>query len=248
VGFLFKYYFRFQPLMRLLIVLILLPMVYSCGGGHAGSERPAQGGGITLSQPAASPLDNRGIVTGYMSFYDSIGQLSESISKVIPEGFLPMDTAIGDLNLDGIDDVLLVVKNEKEHTIHTEDDTMQYDRPLLLLLGTADGTYSVVRRNDHVVLCINCSGAVSSDPYNDLKIKNGFFSVEHGVDEGPQHWSQVTTFRYNKQEGEWYLFKEGHQVYDPIHEDGDTVEGQQAQVKTKKDFGVITFAKYKIAD
>jgi hypothetical protein len=234
--------------MRLMIILIGSFLLYSCSNRTERSERTETGDEVVFSQNENRNSKEAEITTEYMSFFDSIGQQPEAVSKVIPKGFLPLDTAVGDINLDGIDDIILVAKNVKEHTIHDFDDTIQYDRPLLLLLGASDGTYAVVRRNDNVVLCINCSGAVSSDPYNDLKIKNGFFSVEHGVSEGPQHWSQVTTFMYDKLQKEWFLFKEGHEVYDPVQEEVGASERKHTEVKTKKDFGIIPFEKYKIAD
>lgn len=227
--------------MRLLQIMLVISVFSSCGSRTEEQDKP---GSNPASGPAELPAPKvNATKTEYHSFYDSIGQLPEPILGLIPDGFLPLDTAVGDLNLDGIDDVLLVAKNEKEHSLHDQDDTTQFDRPLLILLRAANGKYELLRRNDKAVMCINCSGAVASDPYNDLKIKNGFFSVEHGVAEGPQHWNRIITFRYDRQKNEWYLFKDGLEAYNPLQEDeGSTV------IKTKKDFGNVPFEKYKLAD
>ena len=185
------------------------------------------------------------------TYIDSIGELPVQISKHIPEGYAVLDTAIGDLNMDGINDVLLAICHKGEDTLSDFANGHEEKRPLLLLLGQADQSYSLARRNDNVVMCIDCSGVmVRSDPFTGLKIRNGYFSVEHGVAEGPQHWNRVTTFRYDKEKKEWYLHKDGGASYtlsdDPNSEDG--MKKVHEDLKTTKDFGEITFEKFKPLD
>ena len=183
----------------------------------------------------------------YMSFIDPIKSLPEAVLKLIPDGYLVLDTAIGDLDLDGTNDMLLVVKNKFEDTLTYPNDSPQFARPLLILIGKPDGTYSLAKRNDSVIMAINSSGFAQSDPFTGLKIKNGFFSVEHGVSEGPQHWELVTTFKYDKEQREWFLFKEGNVDYemnDSQDPDADAMKKVYDKVKTKKDFGVVPFEKY----
>ncbi len=183
----------------------------------------------------------------YISFIPIIGTLSTQVSKFIPKGYVPLDTAIGDVNQDGINDLLLVVRGKGEDTVfYPTDEEYKEHRSLSILLGQQDGSYIQARRNDNLVMCINCSGVVRSDPFTGLKIKNGFFSVEHGVAEGPQHWETVTTFKYDREKKEWYLFKIGSVSQFPNDDTAPNADAMKTytETKTKKDFGLIPFEKY----
>ena len=186
----------------------------------------------------------------YQPSIESIGAQPESIAKYVPKDDLVLDTAIGDLNLDGINDVLLVIRSKWEDTIgYPADDGVDLKRPILILLGQPDGSYTQVAKNDSAIMCINCSGIARSDPFTGLKIKNGYFSIEHGVAEGPQHWETVTTFKYDKEQKQWFLFKDGMNSYklNPNNDpDADAMTKENGTLRTKKDFGVVPFEKYKL--
>ncbi len=183
----------------------------------------------------------------HVTFIDSIEILPPQISKFVPEGYLPLDTAKGDLNLDGINDVLVVIRKKDEDSLTFFIDSVEQKRPLMILIGQTDGTYILEKRNDDVVMCIACSGIVRSDPFTGLVVKNGCFSVEHGVAEGPQHWETITTFKYDKEKKEWYLFKDGtvsYKMNDSQDMDAEVMVKDYENIKTKKDFGIIPFEKY----
>jgi hypothetical protein len=90
----------------------------------------------------------------------------------------------GDLNRDGIEDGIEMY----------EDDNG--DRELVLFLGTKKGSFKKVATNSTVVLRADEDGA-RGDPFMDVVIKNGYFSVEHYG--GTAHrWKIITTFKYSK--------------------------------------------------
>lgn len=160
--------------------------------------------------------------------------LPEKILKFIPKGYALIDTAMGDLNLDNFQDIILVLKTIGEDTAL---DATEYKRPLLLLLGGADKTFTLAARNDNVVYCYQCGGAFG-DPYDGVTIKKGLFAVYHfgGTND---RWSNEITFKYSKANGEWYLLKivdKGWNVFN--------LDKVDSTVKTKKDFGIVPFEKY----
>ncbi len=160
--------------------------------------------------------------------------LPQKILKFIPKGYALIDTAMGDLNLDKFPDIILVLKTIGEDTAF---DATEYKRPLLLLLGRTDKTYTLTSRNDNVVYCNQCCGAFG-DPFIGVEIKNGLFTVNHfgGTND---RWSNEITFKYSKTGKNWYLFKivdKGWNVFHP--DDVGTI------IKTKKDFGIVSFKKY----
>ncbi len=72
--------------------------------------------------------------------------------KFVPSGYLVMAKASGDINQDGLSDMVLVLRNKFEKF---NGDTT---RPLLILFGDGRGKYRFFARNDSVVLCFSCGG------------------------------------------------------------------------------------------
>jgi len=167
--------------------------------------------------------------------FKKTGTLDEIISFNHSE-YEIMDTAIGDLNRDLYPDLIVIykAKNEEEKSNASEDDVV---RPLVIYLGQQDGTYTLKSWNSKIVLCYSCGGTMG-DPYQDLVIKNGYFTVEH-YGGSAWRWSRFITFKYVAKDSTWYLHKDGgdsYHVSDP--DQGET------KVRTTKDFGMISFENY----
>ena len=118
---------------------------------------------------------------------------------------------------------------------------------MLLFLGQPDQTYKLVHRNDNAVYCFDCGG-VFGDPFTGVTIKNGYFSIEHGI-AGGQHWEQVITFKYDKLKKDWFLYKDHFVSYKFNESDDPNAEALVLDVdkmRTKKDFGIIPFGKFDV--
>jgi hypothetical protein len=161
-----------------------------------------------------------------------------SITKFIPEGYTLLDSATGDLNLDKYPDKLLVLKINGEDSIAKDvDHTVK--RPLLILIGQANESFTLAARNDNVVYCVNCGGMMG-DPYMQIVIKKGYFSIEH-YGGSAWRWTRIITFKYSTNDKQWYLYKDGGDSYHTS--DLDKVE---TNIKTTKEFGKIAFDKFDI--
>ncbi len=169
-------------------------------------------------------------------FKDIIHNLPAKITKFVPEGYVAIDTTYGDLNKDTIPDLVLVTCDPDEET---KSDVINNPskRPLLLLIGQADGSYTLGGRNDDVVYCVDCGGMMG-DPFMGIAVKNGYFSVEH-YGGSAWRWTHIITFKYNKEKQNWFLHKVGG---DSFH--ATDPENIKTKVKTVKDFGIIPFEKY----
>ena len=163
--------------------------------------------------------------------------LPSSISNAIPKGYEVLDTEEGDLNLDGINDMLVILKVIGEDTIALFGES-EY-RPLLMFTADANKKYSLGARNDSTVFCQTCGGAMG-DPYAGMTIKNGYFSIEHYGGSGLR-WERIITYKYDSVAKYWFLHKDGSasfQAADP--------KKREEHIRTKKDFGLIPFNKYSI--
>jgi hypothetical protein len=174
---------------------------------------------------------------------EGINNLPEVISKFVPKGFTVINVTSGNLNLDEYSDTILVLKENNEETSQEDE----VNRPLLILLGQADGSFRLEKRNDRAIFCFACGG-IGGDPFVGITIKNGYFSIEHGV-HGGQHWDDVTTFKYDKSKSNWFLHKEGYESYKMNDSQDPNAEALVLDFKrqrTVKDFGIISFDNFDI--
>jgi hypothetical protein len=156
------------------------------------------------------------------------------LAEFVLEGYSILDTIFGDLNKDAKEDCALILKSKEEEK---EKSFEEINRPLLLLLGTKEGKFELAARNDRVVYCKQCGG-VFGDPYTGVTIKNGYFSVEH-YGGSNWRWTRVITFKYDEKKKKWFLSRDGG---DSFHT--SEPEKVETQIKTTKDFGVISFEEF----
>ena len=160
----------------------------------------------------------------------------EYLMTFIPEGELVLDYEYGDLNKDDLkNDVILIAHDAKAER---EEEGEELKRTTYILTRTSDNKLKEEAMNEIVVMCSSCGG-VFGDPYNNIVIKNGYFSLEH-YGGSNWRWTQIFTFKYNEEKKNWFLHKSGGESYHTG--EPDKVE---ETVKTTKDFGVIAFEDYK---
>ncbi len=162
----------------------------------------------------------------------SAASLSDAqvIAKATPAGFKLRDTKIGDVNLDGRPDKLVVLERSSQASEMEK-------RPLLIFTRGTDKMLRLVARNDNAVLCRGCGG-VMGDPYQGITIKNGFFSIEH-YGGSRERWSEVITFRFEGKDARFYLWKYGGESFDSLSANPD--KPLESWLKTSKQFGKLRF-------
>ncbi len=226
------------------IAIGLLWLLVSCKPS-ATKEAQAPVSQTDTSQVITQPLDTN--IRKNLSFYEPPDSIPTALTPFIPSGYMVLHLEMGNLNLDSFPDYILVLGTKTEATTSNEAEDKPSPRPLLLLTGQADHSFTLACRNDYAVYCIDCAGGMSdSDPFQGITIKNGYFSIEHGVSSG-QHWEKVTTFKYEKTQSDWYLYKDHYLSYSL---NPSTDENAEALVKdvdileTVKDFGRISFKEF----
>ncbi|MBA4276299.1 hypothetical protein [Flavobacterium sp.] len=180
---------------------------------------------------------------------NNITNYKNQLLKFVPQKFEIMDTVKGNLNNDSFDDYILVLKKKNEETTSNYSDNKPEKRPLLILIGNSDNKLELKARNDNAVLCIDCSGAIHGDSYLGVKIKNGFFSVEHYTVGGNDKWSKIITFKYDKSKKNWFLHRDGMEFFGWNPDESPKAEAiikTGEEILTKKNFGVVLFENYDI--
>lgn len=159
---------------------------------------------------------------------------ARELARFTPAGYRVEAVSQGDLNRDAFPDQVVLLRQLDADSSTMGDETA---RPLLLLLGSASGRYTLAGRNDKVVLCTGCGGMMG-DPFQGITIKNGYFSLEY-YGGSAWRWTHVTTFKYDPAGRTWFLHREGGGSFHAT--DPDKVESYG---RTTRDFGRVAFTKY----
>ncbi len=190
------------------------------------------------------------------NFRRLVPERGNSFKDFIPKGYdtisFGQGIAIGDLNKDGFDDIVLVLKDvEAEKKLDGGG-----IRPLVILFKEKD-YYRLMSIAIDVVMCKDCGGALG-DPFVGAFIKNNVLTVSH-YGGTAWRWSIDTKFRY--QNGDFYLIgktknsfwimadcDENADIEDGArsYEDINYVTGDRARRKTSENCKVLLDKKDKI--
>lgn len=179
----------------------------------------------------------------------SVINYKNQILKFVPPNYEILDSVKGNLNNDSYDDYILVLKKKSEETTSDYDNGKADKRTLLILVGNSENKLTLKARNDNAVLCIDCSGAIHGDSFEGVKIKNGYFSVEHYTVGGIDKWSKVITFKYDKTKDDWFLHQDGMEFFRFNNDESPNAEAvikTGEEILTKKNFGLVLFKNYDI--
>jgi len=125
------------------------------------------------------------------------------IARFVPAGFQALDFALADLDSDGKQDAVLVLRRSDEDVpAHGEA-----PRPLLVLIRQADGRLAQAKRTERLVYCRACGGMLG-DPYQRLTAGRGRFTVELAGGTASSHWAVEYTFAYDAAAKDWLLEEE----------------------------------------
>ncbi len=130
-----------------------------------------------------------------------------AFTQFIPDGYILKDSLKCDLNLDGISDYLLVLKDKNEEVAEIGETL----RPIYILEGIKEGGYRLAEKNDSIVLSKNDGGAFG-DPYAGLVAKKNYFSIEQ-YGGSNWRWSRIYTFKYDQKTKKYYLHKDAGVSY-----------------------------------
>ncbi len=170
-----------------------------------------------------------------------VGALPESIVKQIPAGYAVLSTARGLLDSDAQEDFLVAIGRRDEAALSRR--TRAPARALLLFVQNPGGGYTLVRRNDHVILKIDEGG--QCDPFEDgidgLVIKNRYFTIQNAVACG-QHWEYFVTFKYERDLQDWVFHKRTVESW-ALGDGG--LEPQGRSVESSKGKAKILFSDYR---
>jgi hypothetical protein len=183
----------------------------------------------TIAEPGPQPVIN----TEAISSGDII--VPEIINKEISPDRKIIEVYPGNLNLDNMDDYIVVTGKK---TINPEVPEDQL-RVVMLFLTREDSSLFLFAQNQNIIDCYTCGGGMG-DPFTGVTINNGYFSIEQsGLNQFPERWVKVITFKFRKEQQNFYFHQYGHEVYRT-----DNDEKTSSEIIKSRDVQEILFADY----
>lgn len=121
--------------------------------------------------------------------------IKKEIPKFIPKGYVLFDTVFGDLNKDGLEDCVIIIKGtKKKNFVEYHDEIVDRNRRGVLVLFNKDGHYELAVKNYNCFSSENEDGGVYFPPELSLEISKGnlYFQYGHG-----RYGYWYYTFRYH---------------------------------------------------
>lgn len=162
--------------------------------------------------------------------------LPPAVQPFVESGSRVLALEEGDLNGDGLRDVLLVL--ERQPKPDAAEPVEEGQRPLLILLRCADGSLNLAKRNERVIYCATCGG-IFGDPFVEVKVGNRGFTIFH-YGGSNWRWSTEYRFQHSRRDATWQLTRVREESYHTAHPDRVT----RKTYKPPQDFGKIDIADF----
>ena len=154
----------------------------------------------------------------------------DDIASLIPAGAEVLAESRGDINDDGVPDLVLAL----EH-VPAEGGASGPVRSLLLMVGSPDGGLRCAARNDRIIPCATCGGALG-EPSIHLIAGDGAFTlvIEGGTG---SLWSNEYAFRHEG-DNRWTL----ESIIETTH--SRTGSENTRRARTSDEFGQVEFSAF----
>lgn len=165
-------------------------------------------------------------------------ELPAELDRFVLKGYEWLDFAKEDMNADGKPDYILVLKQAGEDTITLDNAEWDPPRPLLLIVTRPSGELKQWVRNDEIVMCRRCGGAMG-DPYEGITTQPGEFTLSF-YGGSSWRWGESYTFRHDKIKKNWFLEEHFSMSYQAADPEAETEEYRAKREET----GDITLEKF----
>jgi hypothetical protein len=141
----------------------------------------------------------------FLVTYPCAQSVLQKLPRLVPKGYVILDTAFADMNDDQVADIIMVCKRA------TEPADKCVLRPVIVALS-AGKTWKLHARNDSAVLCRRFA-AGDNDPFSGIEVGAGYFSLTHMAG-STWKFTKNITFRFDRGEKTFILVNDEGITYD----------------------------------
>lgn len=186
------------------------------------------------------------IAQGNNEVLSHIPKTGRSPKDFIPKGYDTLSVANGDLNKDGISDIVMVLSDVREDTADMDTEIDRMKRVLIILFRTSTG-WELAGRSGNIILCQKCGG-IYGDPFSTMEVANNVLTIQHY---GGSNWRWTYTHKFRYQSGDFFLIGKTTDAYsvfggcDTIgmankdFEDINFITGTRVQMKISEDCKIL---------
>jgi hypothetical protein len=151
------------------------------------------------------------VTFGQSFVFPKLALESSAISTIVPPNWKAIDTAYGDLNNDGVNDLVLVLEFSNpisEVRAYGDSDTeiikeFQKPRILVVYFKNAQHKYAFGLQNNNFILR-SAEGGAFGDPYQQVTIKNNRLIFDFM---GGSSWRWQLNYQFKYENKEWLMVK-----------------------------------------
>ncbi len=136
-----------------------------------------------------------GLTFGQDFSYPSINKRGKDINSFIPNDWILLDSAQGDLNKDNHKDLALIVQYKDSVTIMNSDNDTVETQPrilIILLYNQATNQYQLVEKSNSFIL--SHDNPNMEEPYQDISINNGVLKIDFNIFMNMGGWGMSNYF------------------------------------------------------
>ena len=160
-------------------------------------------------------------------------KIPAEVKPFVEKGTKAIALESADLNGDKTKDYVLVLEKLKPGKDASDFPINQ--RPLLIIIRDKQNKLSTVKRNEKIVMCSECGGAMG-DPLESVEVGDKTFTVHHSGGSRTR-WSARYKFNYSRIDKTWQLVEVKNESYDNAE-----VDKVESTILKPKDFGKIDVA------
>lgn len=197
--------------MNRIVAILLSSMLFACG-----QREDVQGADSNANDSVVADT----ILSDTISHEKPLPVFSDT--SIFPSGYVVLDSAYGNLNLDAFTDAVLVFG----HASETEGATYsERPRALLIFLGDSSGTLNMVVRNDNIVYT-EVEGQMFGESFAGIEIDSGTLRVNH-YGGSRFRWTADYMFEYDAEKSSWFYTRSYASMGDMLGEMNDLTETGQ---------------------
>ena len=152
------------------------------------------------------------LLFGQGFLYPSINTKEQQLKDFIPAGWMMLDSAMGDLNKDNLQDAVIILQyKDSISLVKAEEDTVITQPRIVIILfkNKTDNSFDLIEQSNSFIL--KHDNPTMDDPFQELNIYAGVLEIKFHLFYNAGGWyTSGTSYKFRYQKGEFVLIGIDH--------------------------------------